>query len=95
VLPSTLLSASISPRLLRLGVGVIVDSELIKQCAANCRSLAEQADPFIKRRLLDLAMSYDAKLDGLPDKRAFGIPGSLLEAQLQTRSGTGAADLPE
>jgi hypothetical protein len=72
-----------------------MDSQFIKQCAAHCRSLAERADPFIKRRLLDLAVSYDAKLDRLPEKRTFGIPGTLLEAQLQTRSGTGAADLPE
>jgi hypothetical protein len=71
-----------------------MDSELIKHCAAHCRSLAEKADPFIKRRLLDLAMSYDAKLEGPPEKRTFGIPGSLLEAQLQTQSGAGAADLP-
>jgi hypothetical protein len=81
--------------LLRPGVGVIMDSEFIKQRAAHCRSLAEKADPFIKRRLLDLAVSYDAKLDRPPEKLTFGIPGSLLEAQLQTRSGTGAADLPE
>jgi hypothetical protein len=78
--------------LLRPGVGV-VDSELIKQYAAL--SLAEKAAPFIKRRLLDLAVSCDAKLDRPPEKRTFGIPGSLLEAQLQTRSGTGVTDLPE
>jgi hypothetical protein len=80
--------------LLRPGVGVM-DSEFIKQRAAHCRSLAEKADPFIKRRLLDLAISYDAKIDGPPEKRTFGIAGNLLEAQLQTRSGTGVTDLPE
>jgi hypothetical protein len=57
---------------------------------AYCRSLAEKADPFIKRWLLDLARSYAAKLHWPPEKRNFGIPGSLLEVQLQTRSGTGA-----
>jgi hypothetical protein len=74
-----------------------MDSESIRQCAAHCRLLAEKADPFIKRRLLELAMSYDAKFDLSlrAPARTFGIPGSLLEAQLQTRSGTGAADLPE
>jgi hypothetical protein len=72
-----------------------MDGEFIKQCAAHCRSLAERADPFIKRRLLDLAVRYEATSGRPPEKRTFGIPGSLLEAQMQTRSGTDAADLPE
>ena len=46
-----------------------MDSEFIKQRAAHCRSLAKKAAPFIKRRLLDLAMSYDAKIGGPPEKR--------------------------
>jgi hypothetical protein len=46
-------------RLLRPGVGVM-DSEFIRQRAAHCRFLAEKADPFIKRRLLDLAAKYEA-----------------------------------
>lgn len=98
MLPSTLVSAWVA----RLFIDVLLipgmggmDREFVKQFAAHCRSLAEKADPFIKRRLLDLALRYDAKLDRPPEKRTFGIPGSLLEAQLQTRSGTGAADLPE
>jgi hypothetical protein len=70
-------------------VGLIMGCEFIKQCAAYCRPFAEKADPFIKRRLLDLAVSYDATLDHPSDRRKFGIPGSL-EAQLQTSSGTGA-----
>jgi hypothetical protein len=69
-----------------------MDNEFIKQQAAHCRFLAEKADPFIKRRLLDLAVSYDAKLDlslrGPP--RTFGIPGSLLEALLPSQRKTGA-----
>ena len=68
-----------------------MDSEFIKQRAAHCRFLAEQADPFIKRRLLDLAVSYDAKLDlALRPPRTFGIPGSLLEALLPSHRDTGA-----
>jgi hypothetical protein len=67
-----------------------MDSEFIRQCAAHYRSLAEKADPFIKRRLLDLAVSYEARLGRPPERRNFGIPGSLLEAQLKTSSGTGA-----
>ena len=67
-----------------------MDSEFIKQRAAHCRLIAEKADPFIKRRLLDLAARYDAKLDLPPRKRTFGIPGSLLEALLPPRPDTGA-----
>ena len=67
-----------------------MDSEFLKQQAAHCRFLAEKADPFIKRRLLDLTVRYDVRLDlsSRAPLRTFGIPGSLLEAQLQTRSRT-------
>jgi hypothetical protein len=59
-----------------------MDSSFLKEQADRCRSLAEIADPFIKKRLLDLAAKYDAKL-GAPSRasRTLGIPGSLLEAQ--------------
>jgi hypothetical protein len=67
-----------------------MDSEFLKQQAAHCRFLAEKADPFIKQRLLDLAVRYDARLAcflrGTP--RSFGIPGSLMEAVLPTRRDT-------
>jgi hypothetical protein len=61
-----------------------MDSSFFKEQADRCRTLAENADPFIKQRLLDLALRYDAK-STLPSKprRTFGIPGSLLEARLQ------------
>ena len=36
--------------------------EFLKQRAAYCRFLAENADPFIRRRLLDLAARYEASL---------------------------------
>jgi hypothetical protein len=68
------------------------NSKLIEQRTAHCRFLAEKADPFIKRRLLDLAVSYDVKLDlsmrGPP--RTFGIPGRLLEALLPSQWDAGA-----
>ena len=69
--------------LLRPGVGVM-DGEFLKQRAEHCRFLAEKADPFIKRRLLDLAVKYDARLKHLTSRsrRTLGIPGSLLEATL-------------
>jgi hypothetical protein len=36
-----------------------MDTAFIKEQAARCRSLAENADPFTKQRLLDLAARYD------------------------------------
>jgi hypothetical protein len=61
-----------------------VDSSFIREQADRCRSLAENADPFIKKRLLDLAAHYDNRLDR-PSRapRTIAIPTSLLEARLQ------------
>jgi len=61
-----------------------MDSLFLKQQADHCRRLAENADPFTKQRLLDLALKYDAR-SNLPSspRRTFGIPGSLLRARLQ------------
>jgi len=69
-----------------------MDSEFLKQQAAQCRFLAERADPFIKRRLLDLALRYDARLDRSlrGPQRTFGIPGSLMEALLPFQRDAGA-----
>jgi hypothetical protein len=39
-----------------------MDSSFLKEHAARCRSLAEIADEFTKRRLLDLAAKYDGEL---------------------------------
>jgi hypothetical protein len=60
-----------------------MDSSFLKQQAERCRGLAENADPFIKQRLLNLALRYDARSNPAKTHRTFGIPGSLLEAQLQ------------
>jgi hypothetical protein len=65
-----------------------MDSSFIKEQADRCRRLAENADQFTKRRLLDLAAKYDDRL-GLPSRasRTLGIPGSLMETRLpKTRS---------
>jgi hypothetical protein len=44
-------------------VGVAsVDTNFLKAHADRCRSLAENADEFTKRRLLDLAVNYDKQL---------------------------------
>jgi hypothetical protein len=61
-----------------------MDSSFLKEQAERCRSLAEKADPFIKKRLLDLAGRYDDKLGrASPATRSLGIPANLLEARLQ------------
>lgn len=68
-----------------------MDSSFLKEQANRCRSLAENADQFTKRRLLDLAARYDARSD-LPSRasRALGIPGTLLEARMQLPPDTNA-----
>jgi hypothetical protein len=39
-----------------------MDSSFLKEHAARCRSLADKADEFTKRRLLDLAVRYEGRL---------------------------------
>ena len=41
-------------------LGEHVDSQAMKEHAARCRSLAEMADDFTKRRLLALAARYES-----------------------------------
>jgi hypothetical protein len=39
-----------------------VETNFLKAHAERCRSLAENADEFTKRRLLDLAADYDKRI---------------------------------
>ena len=39
-----------------------MDTNFLKAQAERCRSLAENADEFTKRRLLDLAVNYDKRV---------------------------------
>ena len=39
-----------------------MDTNFLKANAERCRSLAENADEFTKRRLLDLAANYDKRV---------------------------------
>jgi len=39
-----------------------MDDEFCKQRAKAVRELAEKADPFIKKRLLELAMHYERRV---------------------------------
>jgi hypothetical protein len=63
-----------------------MDNSFLKEQADRCRRLAENADKFTKRRLLDLAEKYDDRLNR-PSRatRSLGVPGSLLEARLQSQ----------
>lgn len=45
--------------ILFVALGVTVNEEFRKQRAATVRAMAEKADPFTKKRLLDLADRYD------------------------------------
>jgi hypothetical protein len=40
----------------------MMDNSFLKEHAERCRRLAENADPFIKQRLLDLAGRYEIRL---------------------------------
>ena len=39
-----------------------MDNQFLKERAKEIRDLAERADPFIKKRLLDLADNYDVRI---------------------------------
>jgi hypothetical protein len=47
-----------------------MDSSLLKEMSARCRSLADNADQFTKKRLLDLAAKYD-RMSGEPSRASF------------------------
>jgi hypothetical protein len=61
-----------------------MDSSFLKAQADRCRSLAEIADQFTKRRLLDLAAKYEARL-GLPSRasRTIRLPTVLPVERMQ------------
>jgi hypothetical protein len=42
--------------------GISVDTNFLRAQAERCRLLAESADEFTKRRLLDLAAHYDRRI---------------------------------
>ena len=47
-----------------------MDDEFCKQRARAVRELAEKADPFIKKRLLELAMHYERRVTGAKETEA-------------------------
>jgi hypothetical protein len=64
-----------------------VDSAFLKEQVMRCRTLAEKADQFTKRRLLDLADKYEVRL-GRPSHLAERT--SLPEERTQRPPATGA-----
>ena len=70
-----------------------MDSSFLEAQANRCRSLAENADQFTKRRLLDLAAKYYARL-GPPSRvpRTQRIPASLLLEADDVRTTGGTPD---
>ena len=60
-----------------------MDNSFLEEQAARCRSLAERTDPLTKRRLLELAASYDDRLRGKPSRatrRLANLPSELPRA---------------
>jgi hypothetical protein len=53
-----------------------MNDEYLKQQSERVRAIAATADPFTKRRLLDLAEKYDAKL-GRPSRATRAMKPSL------------------
>ena len=69
-----------------LSGGISVDKNFLKAHAERCRLLAENADPFTKRRLLDLAAHYDKQLKGADPSAAarfLRAPPNTKDAPLQ------------
>jgi hypothetical protein len=64
---------------------LIMDDEFLRQRARFIRALADKADPFTKRRLMDLARNYEARL--APPSRASVTLSNLGSGIEQSRSG--------
>ena len=65
-----------------------MDNSFLEEQAARCRKLADSADQFTKRRLLDLAASYDDRLRGKTSRatRLMNLPTQMPNAPVGTRS---------
>jgi hypothetical protein len=65
-----------------------MDSSSLKEMAARCRSLADNADQFTKKRLLDLAAKYD-QMSGEPSRasRILKMPVNLPDRTSEPEKG--------
>jgi hypothetical protein len=59
----------------------MMDTNFLKAHADRCRSLAENADEFTKRRLLDLAAHYDKRIKAAGPSAATRILKARLNPQ--------------
>jgi hypothetical protein len=55
----------------------VMKQEDLKEMAGRCRSLADKADEFTKKRLLELALTYEARFEGrsLAYKKLISLDG--------------------
>ena len=60
-----------------------MDNSFLKEQADRCRRLAQTADQFTKRRLLDLAKRYEDRLERPSPTTRSLVPNTLLGGRLQ------------
>ncbi len=70
-----------------------MNDEYFKQQADRIRAMADKADPFTKKRLLDLAERYDAKL-GRPSRATRQLRLPDVADHTGANTSTRAAHLP-
>jgi hypothetical protein len=63
-----------------------MDDEFLKRRVRLIRDLADKADPFTKRRLMDLARSYDARLARPPSRATVTLSNLASEIEQSRRS---------
>jgi hypothetical protein len=61
--------------------GIAVDANFLKAHAERCRLLAEAADEFTKRRLLDLAAHYENRIRAAEPSVATGFLKAPLDSK--------------
>jgi hypothetical protein len=66
-----------------------MDDSVLKEHAARCRSLADKAGEFTKKRLLDLAARYDSRMTSLRARQALSGRGSIRPTSLQSTAQLG------
>jgi hypothetical protein len=63
-----------------------MDDKFLEQRARFIRELADKADPFIKKRLMDLARNYDARLARPPSPET--VTPSNLDSEIEQSRGS-------
>jgi hypothetical protein len=72
-----------------------MDTNFLKAQAERCRSLADNADEFTKRRLLDLAAKYDKRLKAAePSVARFLKSDAQHQRQTTTNLSVGLLSIP-